>query len=86
MSLGTALALKAHPLHANHTQKSSPAVRFAPVGMTSLLQNRICRRETVDLKDEFSSRPERTARAPFREEGRMKLTESTKFNRKSGGA
>jgi hypothetical protein len=45
----------------------------------------------------LSSRPERTrischaapdkaAYAPFRKEGRMKCTNATKFNRKSGGA
>jgi hypothetical protein len=62
------------------------------LGTTSLFGN-----AKYSFQDELSSRPERTrischaamdkaACAPFRKEGRMKCTNATKVNRKSGVA
>jgi len=64
----------------------------ASLGMTILFGN-----AKYSFQDELSSRPERTrischtaldkaACAPFRKEGRIKCTNATKVNRKSGGA
>jgi hypothetical protein len=68
------------------------AAPSAPLGMTILLGN-----AEYSFHDELSSGPERTrischaaldkaACAPFRKEGRMKCTNATKVNRKSGAA
>ena len=74
-----------------------PPLRFAPVGMTILLQGQVfslkplgtqqnCHPDRSEPGFPATRHPLTTTSAAFRKESRMKLTNATNLNRKSGVA